>query len=269
MADVPQDVPTGRAVALAHDVVGSGGSVVVLLPALGAHRSMWRFVAAELASAGRVVVPMDLRGLGDSPVPAGPYRVADLGADVLHTLDELDVRTVDVVGVSLGGAVAQHLALEHSERVTGLGLVSTLPRFATREAWTERAAEVRALGTAPLATGLEGKWITEKLVASRPEVLAELAAMVRSTDPEGYAGNAEALAEWDVRGRPGDVVAPTLVVGGAGDRSATPQALSELARQIPGASHVTVADAAHLVPVEQPTTVARLLVEHLGSRLGS
>lgn len=250
-------------VALSHDMIGSGDRAVVLLPALGAHRSIWRSVAADLTSAGRVIIPMDLRGLGDSPVPAGPYRVADLAADVLHTLDGLDIRAADVVGISLGGAVAQHLALEHPKRVGALGLVSTLPRFGTREAWIDRAVEVRRQGTAPLAKGLEGKWISEEFASSRPDLVAELAAMIMSTDPEGYASNAEALAEWDVRGRLGGIEAPTVVIGGSADRSATPRALSELTAGIPGARHVTVEGAAHLVPVEQPTQVAGILAEHL------
>jgi 3-oxoadipate enol-lactonase len=250
---------------LAHDVIGTGELDVVMLPALGAHRSIWRSVAEDPTMAGRRCVLMDLRGLGDSPVPRGPYSVGELAADVLRALDKLDIESADVVGVSLGGAVAQELAIEHPDRVRGLGLVSTLPRFASREAWIDRAAEVRHAGTSSLADGLAGKWVTEDFAGRHPDVLARLEAMVRATEPEGYAGNAEALAEWDSRDRLDSIRVSTLVVGGAADRSATPEAMEQLAVAIPNVRHVTIDGAAHLVPVERPSELARLLRDNLTS----
>jgi pimeloyl-ACP methyl ester carboxylesterase len=112
---------------------------LVLLCSLGSTVEMWAPQREELAGEFRLIT-LDTRGHGGSPVVDGPYTVADLAADVLETLDDLGVERAAFVGVSLGGAIAQALALGAPERVAALGLLCTSARFGDPPPWLERAA---------------------------------------------------------------------------------------------------------------------------------
>jgi pimeloyl-ACP methyl ester carboxylesterase len=129
---------------------------LVLLCSLGSTVDMWAPQREELADEFRVIT-LDTRGHGGSPVVDGPYTVADLAADVLETLDDLGVERAAVVGVSLGGATAQALALGAPERVAALGLVCTSARFGDPPPWLERAATVRAGGAEAVADAVVGR----------------------------------------------------------------------------------------------------------------
>ncbi|AKE01085.1 hypothetical protein XU06_29325 (plasmid) [Rhodococcus erythropolis] len=249
---------------LANDAVlrFGTGRPVVLLGALGSARSIWDSTANALHELAVSTIAMDLRGHGDSPAPRGPYTVAALAADVLSTLDRLDVPHVDLAGLSLGGAVAQQIAISAPERVASLTLLSTSSRFGNYEAWTERALLVRESGTASLAEGLQGKWITHEYARRFPATLDRLIQMIQDTDREGYAGCAEALAQWDSTNHLSEIKAPTLVLGGVNDPSTDPESLALLASRIPEARHVVIEPGAHLLPVERPVLVATLIAEH-------
>lgn len=252
------------ALTLAGELTGAScDRAVVFLGALGTTRAVWDAQLSGLHAAGVPAVALDLRGLGDSPAPPGPYTIAQLAEDVLSTLDGWGVTRADIVGMSLGGAVAQYIAITTPERVATLSLLSTAARFGDRATWLERAGAVRANGTGPLAGALAGRWLTHEFSASHPDVMSRLRAMLLRTQPEGYAGCAEALAEWDSRELLGQIAAPTLLIAGAQDLSTTPETMRTLAQGIPEARFVVLDPAAHLVNVEQPDAVSALITEHL------
>src|ERR1700688_1466819 len=104
---------------------------VLLLHSLGTSLQLWDGVA-ELLSARYRPVQMDLRGHGLTSVPRGPYTIDDMAADVIGALDAMDIIEVHVVGVSLGGAVAQRLGVMMRERVRSLVLMGTAMSFPPR-----------------------------------------------------------------------------------------------------------------------------------------
>ena len=249
---------------LAHDPVqvGPRDEVVVLLGPIGADRSTWATQVGALSERGLTALALDLRGHGQSPKPQGPYTMEALAEDVQTTLDGLGIPSAHLVGLSMGGAVAQQLAITAPARVTTLTLISTSARFGEPETWLRRAAAVRAEGTAMIADALEGRWLSPSYCAQHPAVLAGLRTMVLNADREGYAACAEALARWDARAQLDKISAPTLVIGGADDPSTTPAALRDLASAIPGARHVTV-DGRHLVNVERAGATSDLIADHV------
>jgi 3-oxoadipate enol-lactonase len=252
-------------VQLGHVVSGADNSAqtVVLLGSLGSTTAMWDPQRQALSDDGFRVIALDLRGHGTSPTPPGPYSMAELADDVIATLDSLGVKTFHVVGLSLGGAVAQQLAISYPARIATVALLCTAAKFGEPDGWFDRAATVRAQGTAAIADAVVARWFTMDL-ARRDTLLVQAALdMVIGTDDEGYAACCEALAHWDSRENLVAITAPTLAIAGAQDPSTPPVTLQVLAGGIGGSRLEILEPGAHLVNLEQPTAVSAFLHDHI------
>lgn len=245
-----------------HHVVEGEGPVVVLVPSLGTTLELWDEVARDLARDFRVVRP-DLRGHGRSPVPAGPYSVAGLAADVVALADRLGAARFALVGLSLGGAVGQVLGLDHADRMTSLVLCCTAPVFGDPATWRARADQVRREGLEPLVEATTHRWFTPAFRERHPDRVAWVMDMFRATPPEGYAGCCEALASYDVTRRLPQLRVPTRVVAGAEDPGTPPDVARALAGAVPGADLVVLDDAAHIANVARPAAFTAAVREHL------
>lgn len=237
--------------------------VLVLGPSLGTTGEIWQPQVPALAQHYRVV-RYDHRGHGRSPVPAGPYHLADLGGDVLALLDHLGADRVHLGGLSLGGTVAAWVAATAPHRVRRLVVVGTGPRFGTPEVWADRAATVRAQGVAAVADATLQRWFPPGFADAHAGVVAWARRQLLSTPVEGYASCCGALASADLTPLLPAITAPTLIVAGADDPAATPEQAGQLAAGIGSARIEVVPDAAHLVNLAQPKTVTRLLLDFLG-----
>jgi 3-oxoadipate enol-lactonase len=254
-------------VRLHHTVTGDTGPGVLLGPSLGTTGELWRDLAADLSRDHRVV-SLDLRGHGRSPVPPGPYTVEELAADVVATADELGLERFAYVGLSIGGAVGQVLGLDHGHRLSSLVLCCTAPVFGDAATWSERAAQVRRDGLEPLVEATTERWFTPAYRAEQPARVDWVMHMFRATPTEGYAGCCEALAEYDVTDRLGDLAVPTRVVAGAEDPGTPPEVGRRIADSVPGADLVVLDGAAHIANVAVPGPFNAAVREHLSRTAG-
>jgi 3-oxoadipate enol-lactonase len=250
-------------VAVHHLVEGpTDAPALVLLNSLGSTLAMWEPQIDELASRFRVV-RLDLRGHGGSPVPPGPYALADLGGDVVALLDRLGIPRAHLCGVSLGGMVAMWLGIHAPERVDRLVLCCTSARLGPPEGWAQRAALVRAEGTAAVADAVVARWLTPGYAALRPALQRRLRAMIAATPAEGYAACCEAIEHMELEDDLGRIVAPTQVIAGADDPATPPDHGARIAARVPGARMAVVPDSAHLANLQQPDEVNGLILRHL------
>lgn len=250
-------------VRLAHRVEGpADGPPVVLAPSLGTTSALWDSLAAALREDHRVI-RFDTRGHGGSPVPAGPYTMSGLADDVVQLADELGLDRFALVGLSIGGAIGQVLALEHPDRLASLVLCCTVPRFGDPAGWIDRAAQVRSSGMATLAEPTRGRWFTEEFRDRRPDEVERLIGMITSTPVEGYAGCCEALAGFDVWSQLDTLAAPTRVIAGDRDPSATLPDVQEMSERIPGADLVVLDGVSHIANVAAPERFNDAVREHL------
>ncbi|WP_067714961.1 3-oxoadipate enol-lactonase [Nocardia yamanashiensis] len=253
-----------RAVEVRADVRGeAGGTPVVLLNALGSDMRIWDSYVQPLVDNGFRVIRFDARGHGDSPVPAGPYRLADLGADVEALLDWLGVESAHLVGVSLGGMTAMWLAAHRPHRVRGLVACCTSARPGNAAGWIERAAKARAEGMGEIAEASVARWFTPQWRAAHPEITTRMRELTMDTPPEGYAACCEALAGLDLSAELARIGAPTLVLSTEQDPAFPPEHGRDIAARIPGARFESIDGAAHLGTVEQPERFLPLIIDQL------
>jgi 3-oxoadipate enol-lactonase len=245
--------------------------VIVLTGSIGSTTDMW-LPQMDALSADARVIAVDHPGHGGSPVPTGDtarYTVADIATDLLKTLDRLGVASFHLAGLSLGGAVAQHLAAGRAKnRVLSLTLLCTAPKFGEPQSWFDRAAGVRANGTGSLADGTVEKWFTEGWRKAHPATTGFHRRMIGSVNDEGYALCSEALGRWNFADRLPQITAPTLTVAGSTDPSTPPEILQSIADAVPGARAEVLDPGAHVPTVERPDEVSRLLADHMDVPLG-
>jgi 3-oxoadipate enol-lactonase len=249
-------------VAIQGDEQGAGAGVpVVLSHALGVDLSMWDDLAAQLA-VHHPVLRYDHRGHGGSAVPEGPYAMADLVGDAARIVREWGRGPVVFVGLSMGGMVAQGLAIRHPELVRGVVLANTTARQPPGAAavWAERIAAVRERGMAAVAEATLQRWFTAPFHETRPDVVERVRRTLQRCDVDGYAASCAAVAQVDWLDELHQVRCPALVLAGAHDAGTTPAMGRQIAERIAGARFVQLDDAAHLSVVERPQAFSDALV---------
>lgn len=235
---------------------------IVLVNALGTDQRIWDgFVAAlppPLAERA-TVLRYDLRGQGASELGAEPCRVERFGEELERLLARLALGPAVVVGLSLGGLVAQALASSAPERVRALALCATGLSVGAPELWRERAALVRARGLAAYSDAILERWFSAGFREREPELVRGHRTLLERGSLEGYLGSLEALEHADLTSRASAVRAPALVVAGESDLATPPARVQALARALPDARYVSLPGVGHLLPVEAPRPLADAL----------
>ena len=240
---------------LFHDLAGpEGAPVIAFSNSIGTTTAMWDAQAAALQGRFRVL-RYDTRGHGRSAVVDAPATIETLAADLAGLLDGLGIARVHLVGLSLGGMMAQCFAAAHPDRVHGLVLMATSAY--TPLGWAERAALVREKGMAAIADAVMQRWFTPAFQAAAPALA--LRERFLHSDPAGYAVCCGVIGAMDLRPSNAAIAAPTLIIAGADD-PATPVAMSEdIQSRIPGSRLVVLQQAAHILAIEQADAVNREL----------
>lgn len=250
-------------VVLHHEVRGAADKpTIVFSNSLGTDFRIWDDVAARLGERYRIVL-YDKRGHGLSEATPGPYAMSDLVGDLAALLDHLGVGTAAVVGLSVGGLIAQGLAALHPERVSALVLMDTAHRIGTVDGWNTRIEAVRRKGMAAVADGILKGWFTEEYRTGAASFQGYRAMLLRN-DVEGYAGVCAALRDADLTESTRALKLPTLCIAGDKDPTTSPALMRATADLIAGASLAVVAGAGHIPCVERPRETADLIAGFLG-----
>lgn len=242
------DAPTG----ISGTVHGEGAQTpVVLLHSLAMTRAMWTPSIREMFGQDRQVILCDIPGHGGSPLRES--RTIEAIADrIALALVNIGVDRASVVGASLGGCVAQALAIQHGTLVSGLGLVDTTSDYNDPDAWTARAATARREGFAAMADFQGSRWFTKDFREQHAEELDRLLRIFAQADVDAYEAICHAMGTVNLTPRLHEIVSPTAIVVGADDY-ATPVAHAEvIAANIAGASLTVIDAASHLGIIEKP-----------------
>lgn len=237
----------------------SGGPWLTFVHQLGGDLSVWDQLAGHFRHQ-YTVMRYDVRGHGMSAISPGPFTLADLADDLNALLDALGASNTHLVGISMGGMVAQQFALAHPSRLSSLTLADTSSRTPpdARAMWDQRAARVRHDGTEALANATLDRWLTADFRRQHPEAVEQICEVLLRTSAQGYAMACEAIRDFDVHERLDNLRVRTLAVAGRHDTGTPPAATKAIADAIEGA-RFELLDAAHLAPVEASQRFAALL----------
>ena len=246
-----------------------GGPTVLLLEGLGYGRWMWRWLAEALADDYEVLRP-DNRGTGDSDAPEGPYTVAEMATDAAAVLDDRGADAVHVCGASMGGMIAQELALA-DDRVASLTLLCTSPG-GDDAAPTPPEVQEHIFSAPEDADPRERiRYLMEPAVSDgfyerEPELVERIVDWRLSGDatPTGREAQAAAVAAFDASDRLDAVDVPTLILHGAADRVLPVENADLLAELLPHAEVELFDGGPHLFFVEERERVNDRVRSFLG-----
>ena len=249
---------------------GRGSRWVTFVTGIANDLTMWDGQVPALERDFRIL-RYDLPGHGGSESTAGPYTMQTLVGDLRDLLDSQKIQKTSVVGLGLGGAIAQAFAIEHPERVERLMpcccRARMVPDFAAM--WHKLRETVQQNGLESIVEPTVQRWFSEDFKAAHPEVLEKIRKMIRGTTLEGYLGVTAAFLGLDVEDRLAEIKAPTLYASGAEDKLGGPPALMEgLSRKVKGAKHVSVPHAAHIANIQNPEGFNAVLKEFLKAQQG-
>ncbi len=240
------------------------GEPLVLVHGVGGDGGNWDGVVAALPPHFRTI-RIDLSGHGRSGLLTAPCSVQDLARDVTDVMDALGVRAAAIAGFSLGGLIAQCIALDSPARVTRLALIATVAGRTPEEQARSvaRIEVVREKGLAAIAAGNREFWFSDGFRAEHPEVVDARVRQFMACDPVSYLHAFAVFAKGDFVDRLQEIRAPSLVLAGEFDPAATAHMAGLMHERIAGSRVEILAGMRHALLIECPGRVAALMAEFL------
>jgi pimeloyl-ACP methyl ester carboxylesterase len=252
-------VPTARNgnISLHFESTGAGAPVLLVM-GLGMNATGWWRTIPVLAEARLRVLAFDNRGVGRSDRPPGPYSVAEMASDAVAVLDAAGVERASVYGISLGGMIAQEIALGYPDRVQRLVLGATTPGGSRATpapeatiAFFHRRAEMPA--EEAVWASVPYNYAPRTRAGHGDRIAQDIEQRLRfPVEPEPYSAQLQAGLSHDTHDRLGQIGVPTLVVHGLEDTMVPTPNGRLLAEAIPGASLLEFPNTAHLYFTDEP-----------------
>jgi 3-oxoadipate enol-lactonase len=234
---------------------------LVFINALGTDLRIWDDVARILSADFRIV-RYDKRGHGLSELGPDRYDMADYARDLAALMDALGVVRATIVGLSIGGLIAQELYRQQPQLFAALALSDTAAKIGTDESWDARITDIERGGIDAIADSILERWFTADFRSRRPDELAGWRAMLTRTPKQGYLAACGALKRADLRPNAAAIQTATLCIVGEEDGSTPVALVRETAGLIRDARFEVVKGAGHVPNIEKPDVFAELLTEH-------
>ena len=238
------------------------GAPVVFANSLGTDMRLWDPVL-PLLPAGLRILRYDKRGHGLSSCPSAPYTMGALVSDADELMDMHGFKDAFFVGLSIGGLIAQGLAVKRLDLMRAMVLSNTGAKIGTKEMWDERIEGVKTGGIESLADGVMERWFSKKFLAS-PD-LELWRNMLAQQEDVGYAGCCAAISGTDFFATTATLRLPTLGIAGSEDGSTPPDMVRETVGLIPGSQFHLIRNSGHLPCVDQSKEFARIVSDFMRS----
>lgn len=243
-----------------HAVEAGVGPPLVFMHALGWDHRQWSHEILRYQARYRVIAA-DTRGHGASSKPAGPYSLSGFADDWQAMLDVLKVESACLIGFSLGGMIAQYMAIKHPERVAALVLVSTVCHFDpdVRAAMENRITINRELGAQAAAEAVAKSLFTQEFRDCEVQFLEKFYAWRLMQSQQCIVESIRSTFDLDTCARLSSLKMPCMVIVGSSDAATPPKAVSDLTRHLAHADIEVVDGAGHMLTIERPREFALIL----------
>jgi pimeloyl-ACP methyl ester carboxylesterase len=257
-----------RDINMAYDDAGDG-PVVILIHGFPLNRQMWQPQLLPLANAGFRVIAPDLRGFGQSDAPADGYSMDGFCDDLIALMNSLRIENGVVCGMSMGGYILLDMLERHPDRVRAAAFIATKSAAddeVGRARRTAMAAEAETLGANPIIKIFAELLFAPETMHSKPELIAKVTSWMRDTNPRALAGGLLGMRDRkDYTPLLRQVQQPTLILAGAEDRAASPNAVEVFTTNLPRCESRIIEKAGHMLNMERPEEFNAELLRFLQS----
>lgn len=246
-----------------HFIEAGAGTPLVLLHGLGSSCQDWEYQIPEFSRHRRVVAP-SLRGFGETEKPEGPQSVKTWSEDVVELIRHLDLGAVDLLGFSMGGAIAFQLAVDHPDLLNKLVIVNSQPSFEL-DHWTKHMMVLTRIGMArTLGMPRLARFVAKRMFPKpeQADLKARMIARHSTNDRDSYINAVNALAGWSVTHALDNIAARTLIVAADNDFTSVDEKRA-YAERMHDARVAVIEDSRHVSHIDQADVLNRYVMEFL------
>jgi pimeloyl-ACP methyl ester carboxylesterase len=252
---------------LYYEIIGQGHPLV-MIRGVGSNVDHWYDQVPALSKKFQCLV-FDNRGIARSSDPGGPFSIQDMAADTIALMETVGIKKAHILGYSMGGMIAQEMALNHPQKVAGLILVATdcgvSLRIKARPEASKLFSEMIRLGTNEAKLAAAGCLFAKQTFENNPDVIQRYAEVSQRfpTSQKMLAKQWAAVTQHDACKRLRHISSPTLAITGSEDVLIPPQNATLLAERIPDAQMISIDDGGHLFIIEQPRQFNAAVIKFL------
>lgn len=251
---------------LINSPLGDGGVNVTFLfiNSLGTDFRIWNDIVEILKAYGNILL-FDKRGHGLSDVVENTGGLDDFADDVIALLEYLSIEKYILVGLSVGGMIAQILANRIPHTIEKLVLCDTRFKIGNEQIWNDRINAVKEKGIASISDGVMQRWFSEKFRKENEAKVSGYKNMLERMPALGYIQTCEAIRDADLINIAKQIKIPSLCVVGSEDRSTLPGEVKDLADAIEGSVFEMIENSGHIPCVDNPQALGKLIIEFIKS----
>ncbi len=242
----------------------AGRETLVFINSLGTDFRIWDKVLALLPP-GLRALRFDKRGHGLSSSVDAAMEIDTYASDLIELMEYLKLGPATIVGLSIGGMIAQSLYKQRPDLVRSLVLMDTAHRIGTATSWGDRITKVSENGLDSIADGVMKVWFSQTFHETDAAEVAGCRTMLTRCPVEGYLAACGAISRADLEPVSRSISVPTLCMVGSTDGSTPPDLVRSLAELIPDARFELLDGPAHIPCIETPRVVTRLILDHVKS----
>ena len=235
---------------------------LVFINSLGTDFRIWDDVVEAVKTYGDILL-FDNRGHGLSDVVENTSSLNDLADDVLELMDHLSIGKVVLIGLSVGGMIAQILASRIPQKVEKLIFCDTMYKIGTEQVWNDRIAAVKEKGIGAISEGVMQRWFSVKFRQEQTVKVSAYKNMLEQTPVKGYVKASELIRDADLEEIAAQIKIPSLCIVGAEDGSTLPEHVKQLADVIEGARYEVIENSGHIPCVDNPEALSKLIIDFI------
>ena len=234
----------------------------LFINSLGTDFRIWNEVAESLKQYGNVIL-FDNRGHGLSSIVEDTATIDDFADDTEALLKHLSIKKCIPIGLSVGGMIAQILAVRAPSKFPKLILCDTRHKIGNAEIWNERITSVKEKGLASISDGVMQRWFSKSFHKSHPEKVAGYKNMLERTPAVGYIQTCAAIRDGDLTATAKQIKIPTLCIVGSEDKSTSPEEVKNLSDLIAGSRFEIIQGSGHIPCVDNPEILSKLIIDFI------